>query len=297
MFDGQLDCRKMREADWNGTPDGISTRQSSIGGTLMTDSNANTASKKSKQCRKCDRVLKADCFNKSSTDSTGLHSYCRECQSAYRKAQYAKTRDHALAYSKAYAKENASLVRERNRKYRKNNPEKIAHWSRVFRESNKEKIKGWDRRYRENNRDKINKRQRARYSSDPIFKMTMNFRTCFNMALKRQAKPKKKVRKTSGLFSWKHMEDVHKHLSALLSEGMTWDNYGTYWHVDHWMPLTCQDVNLNSFSHVRAIWDKSNLRPMIGSENICKRNVVLPEAKANFLRLVKKYESESAQKK
>ena len=110
------------------------------------------------------------------------------------------------------------------------------------------------------------------------------------MALKRQEKPKKKVRKTSGLFSWKHMEDVHQHLSSLLSEGMAWDNYGTYWHVDHWMPLTCREVNLNSFSHVRAIWDKSNLRPMRGPENIRKRNVVLAEAKANFLRLVEHYE-------
>lgn len=49
--------------------------------------------------------------------------------------------------------------------------------------------------------------------------------------------------------------------------GMTWDNYGTKWHLDHFIPLSYFDLNdrtqfLEAFhyTNVQPLWAKDNLK-------------------------------------
>ena len=46
---------------------------------------------------------------------------------------------------------------------------------------------------------------------------------------------------------------------------MTWDNYGTYWEVDHIKPLSLCDA-------FEEAWQLSNLQPLTCSENRSKGN-------------------------
>ena len=58
------------------------------------------------------------------------------------------------------------------------------------------------------------------------------------------------------------------HLQSQFKRGMTWDNYGTHWHVDHILPVA-------SFDHtdprqVAQCWHWTNLRPLEAKKNLAK---------------------------
>lgn len=60
--------------------------------------------------------------------------------------------------------------------------------------------------------------------------------------------------------------ELRKHLEAQFAGGMSWDNYGKRWHIDHIVPLSSFGPN-----DMRA-WCLSNLRPLEAKENIRKSN-------------------------
>jgi hypothetical protein len=61
---------------------------------------------------------------------------------------------------------------------------------------------------------------------------------------------------------------LKRHLESAFKRGMTWDNHGTYWHIDHILPVA-------SFDHsdpkqVAQCWHWTNLRPLEAKANISK---------------------------
>ena len=49
---------------------------------------------------------------------------------------------------------------------------------------------------------------------------------------------------------------------------MHWDNYGTYWHMDHVTP--CDSFDATNEDQLKKCFNWKNLRPLKGSENISK---------------------------
>lgn len=67
--------------------------------------------------------------------------------------------------------------------------------------------------------------------------------------------------------------DLRKHLMGLLRDGMTMQNYGRVWHVDHKRPVSSFDFSGASQSleaTIKECWALSNLQPLFASENISK---------------------------
>jgi hypothetical protein len=62
--------------------------------------------------------------------------------------------------------------------------------------------------------------------------------------------------------------ELAKHLEANFTKRMTWDNYGTYWHVDHIIPVAAFDHKDNR--QVRQCWHFTNLRPLEANKNLTK---------------------------
>lgn len=78
--------------------------------------------------------------------------------------------------------------------------------------------------------------------------------------------------------SWKSMvdysvEELIKHLESKFRDGMTWDNYGAYWHIDHVIPKSFFKY-LEYDDTFRACWALNNLQPLLASENLKKNNKV-----------------------
>jgi hypothetical protein len=69
------------------------------------------------------------------------------------------------------------------------------------------------------------------------------------------------------LYLW---SDLRAHLEVQFVGGMTWDNWGTVWEVDHIKPLSLfQYTNLED-PLFREAWALSNLRPLLAHLNASK---------------------------
>lgn len=67
------------------------------------------------------------------------------------------------------------------------------------------------------------------------------------------------------------MAKLRRHMAAQFSDGMTWANMGE-WHIDHIVP--CSAFDLSKPENQQRCFHFSNLRPMWGSANIRKGNLL-----------------------
>ena len=68
-------------------------------------------------------------------------------------------------------------------------------------------------------------------------------------------------------------EELLVYLEQLFTAEMNWDNYGTYWHLDHIKPQA--SLPYDSFEHPNFVecWALQNLQPLEASENIRKSSI------------------------
>ena len=70
------------------------------------------------------------------------------------------------------------------------------------------------------------------------------------------------------------IETIRKHIDEQFTEGITWDNYGNVWHIDHKIPLKYNNPTLEE---VIPWLHYMNTQPMLTSENMSKRNRYVSE--------------------
>ena len=59
-----------------------------------------------------------------------------------------------------------------------------------------------------------------------------------------------------------------RHLESKFTKGITWENYGTHWHIDHIIP--CKAFDHSNPAQLRQCWHFSNLRPLSAKKNLAK---------------------------
>ena len=106
----------------------------------------------------------------------------------------------------------------------------------------------------------------ARRKNDPEFKLAENLRSRLGHAIK--GKSKSKTRQLIGI----DFETFRKWIDFQLEEGMTKENYGTIWHIDHVLPLASFNLLDEDELQKAMIW--INLRPLTPFKNMEKSNKV-----------------------
>lgn len=140
-----------------------------------------------------------------------------------------------------------------------------------WRKENPDKFKELCKKYREKpeKKKKRAKYLKDKYTDDMNFRLDRLYRTRVRTFIKGGIK-KGNAKYTAMLgCSW---DTLRAWLESNFADGMTWDNYGTYWHVDHAMPCSVFDFTVEE--NVKVCFNWSNLSPLIGSENISKSNKV-----------------------
>jgi hypothetical protein len=193
---------------------------------------------------------------------------------------------------KEYRRNNKEKIKE----YRENNKEKVAEKDRLYREANKEKIKEYNKRYNkdnkesrrerrirnkekiklylESNKEKIKEVRRLyikkRLEADPKYKLDQNIRTAICNDLKKRSilKDRKNWEKLVGYT----LQQLIEHLEKQFDEQMTWDNQGSYWHIDHIKPKSLFQYSDFDNEEFKKCWALENLQPLEGKENIRKSN-------------------------
>ena len=171
------------------------------------------------------------------------------------KNRYASMREEYLEGQRKYRIQNADAIRERRRKYRQRNAEKI-------------KLKKQE--YAANNREKIAKALAERRANNPIARMANSMRR----SIRRYLDAGQKGEMSSFEIIGCSKDDLRKHLESKFKHGMTWQNYGKHWHIDHIVPL----ISAKSADEVKRLCHWTNLQPLTAFENISKGSKIPIEA-------------------
>ncbi len=68
------------------------------------------------------------------------------------------------------------------------------------------------------------------------------------------------------------MNHVKSWLQYNFTKDMTWENYGSYWNIDHIIP--CKHFNFRYQNHINLCWNWSNLSPKTVTENSSKKDKI-----------------------
>lgn len=191
-----------------------------------------------KKCSQCDKVLNLSEFSPNKNLKCGYNAKCRKC------------------------------VNENLRKYRKRNNTSLNYYYR-----NRVKCNEQSKLYSRNNREKRNEIQRIwrrnKRKTDPSYK-------CWENARKRIWKIIHKNKKNNTLDLIGTTPLLFKlWLEYTFTTNMNWDNYGTYWEIDHVIPISTFDMK-DTHNIFRA-FNWKNCRAETKQYNNAKRNVISKE--------------------
>lgn len=207
-----------------------------------------------KECNKCKIPKPINEF--SLFNGKHISSWCKKCMAENSKLYYQNNKEKQIKYQLQYQKENSDKLNLYKKERYNKNKEKMTEWYRNYNNKNREKI-------RENKR-----RWDRKAMLDPLHRLSNNIRGGMHHALK----AKKGFRKWETLVGYT-LQDLINHISPRL-EGttMTWENYGSVWHIDHITPKSWFQYENTDDPKFKECWALSNLQPKLKLDNIRKGN-------------------------
>lgn len=175
-------------------------------------------------------------FVKDARRPSGLSSQCKDCRNIQKRIHYKENRERLLSEKKEGYYNNREEYIERSQKYYYKNRDVL----------NKRRYKYLSERRKEAEHRLIHNacsRIRCVCRGIELPKSKMKYLGCTGAELK-------------------------LHLESMFLDGMSWDNYGTVWHVDHKIPLSWFDMNHEGDRKTALCY--TNLQPMFALENIRK---------------------------
>jgi 5-methylcytosine-specific restriction endonuclease McrA len=123
------------------------------------------------------------------------------------------------------------------------------------------------------NIERRNQLQRKKYHENHTFRLASMVRLRIYKCLKGIRTDKSKsVEQILGY----SINTLKLHLESQFDDKMTWDNYGSYWVVDHIIPLISFEYTDENDEEFKKCWALTNLQPLTDAENN-KKSDKLPD--------------------
>lgn len=175
-----------------------------------------------------------------------------------RKELYITNKEYYQKNYKEYYQKNSNEIKEKSKQYYQNNKDKAKEVRKQYYLANKETINSKQKEYAKN-----------KYSNNILFKLSKNIRFLIWHSFKN--KGYKKNSKTNNILGCS-FEDFKLHLENLFIGDMCWENYGTYWDIDHIIPIS----SANNEEEVIKLNHYTNLQPLDSYTNRhIKRNKIM----------------------
>lgn len=175
---------------------------------------------------------------------------CAACASEIARRYYENTRAERIAASKEYADRNKDAVRAKQK-------------SRYY--ANLEKYRASARAYQRANKEARRRRENERLRNDPVYKIKKRLRVRLHSALRNKYKAGSAVTEL-GI----SIVEFMSYIESKFVPGMSWDNYGAVWHLDHIRPLS--SFNLQDADQFKVACHYTNLQPLFAVDNLIKSN-------------------------
>lgn len=212
-----------------------------------------------KKCSKCNKNKQEICFYENSRG--GLCSACKVCVCKESMKTYSKNRERNLQVKKIYYQKNKLHLIKCNREWVKKN-----NWNK-----SDKRIEYLKKYYsNEDNREKRRKTVKTwlkTKKNNSVFKLNRTITSIINRVLK----GKKAGRKWEILVGYS-LQDLIQHIEKQFDEKMNWQNYGSYWHLDHIVPKSWFPYQTAEEQAFRDCWGLGNLQPLEAKKNKLKSN-------------------------
>lgn len=208
-----------------------------------------------KVCTKCGIDKNLEEFYKDKATKTGRDSDCKICANSktkkYRKVNPEKVK---IIEVRSYLKNKEKATKRSSDNYRLN-PEKSNEMNRKWRKDNPQKASA------------IGKRKYTKKRNDPKGRLNDSMRS----DIRHYIHGTKAGRRWEDLVGYT-VEQLKKYLGKLFDQETNWDNYGTYWHVDHKIPVSAFNFACPDDIDFKKCWALSNLQPLEANKNMSKGN-------------------------
>lgn len=211
--------------------------------------------KMEKSCCKCKTKRDITEFGRLKNSPDGYRYDCNVCRKEYRDSK----KDHVKEKNKRYYLENKETVNANNKSYQIQNDETIKAQRKEYRNriEIKERTQMKNKEYLPIRKEKIKEKRKT----DLNFQLSEVMRSKLHKILKNQ---KTSYIKILGC----DLEFFKKWIEFRFDDKMSWDNFGSYWHIDHILPINAFDFSDTKNKDICFHW--TNLQPLPAFENQSK---------------------------
>lgn len=137
-----------------------------------------------------------------------------------------------------------------------------------------ERDKKWGKDYRSNPEVRQHRREydKDRYDTNPVIRLNSVMRSSIYRSLNGN----------KDNMSWKKLvgytlQELKIHLELKFKDDMTWENAGSYWHIDHIVPVYLFNIQSYHDEAFKKCWSLQNLQPLLAEDNLRKNNIISEE--------------------
>lgn len=222
-----------------------------------------------KICTGCNLPKEESEFHKQKVGKGGLTAQCRDCRKTSAAKRYLESKNRILAKSKEYYEKHKEVINARHIAYYEANKQELnakslqnyyADWENKRRKADESTKRHWGQRL-----EYLNKYRRIKWGTNPSYRMHGN--------ISRRLRESLNAHRAKGPiwnFLGYALSELINHLQGQFVEGMSWENYGKVWHVDHIIPLS----TFNDDSIMEA-WQLNNLQPLFARDNMKKGKKII----------------------
>lgn len=190
-----------------------------------------------KICIKCKEEKELELFVKTKNS-------CKECEKEYKRNHREKNKEKLKESAAKYYENNKDSILERVANNYSNNKEKKLEYQKKYASLNKERISAYKMEY-----------QRNRRRTDNVYKLKYVVGRLIRNSLK--CKGLSKNKKSIEILGCS-IEFFKIYIEEQFIDNMSWDNYGTYWDIDHRIPLSTavteeQVLKLNHYTNLQPL--------------------------------------------
>ena len=230
------------------------------------------------ECKQCEQKLPKTSFYMKDKKKQRYDTTCKECRKEGARSWHADNKDKSLENKKKWHTANRDrMIANMKQRYDDNHEEEL-RLRKEWRDAHPERVKQWNEKaykkhrpkilkqksqYAKKNRKRINKYQREKYANDMGYRIAMCARSRMRDALKGEVR-EESVMNSLGC----DLEFAQAWFQVQFYDGMTFQNHGDLWHIDHVNPCTSFDLTDNE--QLKKCFHWSNLQPLLGAKNISK---------------------------
>ena len=212
-----------------------------------------------KKCNNCENIfeLTPHHFYKCKSSKDGFDSKCKMCKKEYDKKYTLINKEKQYARCREWNKNNKNKLQQSTQKWIEQNPErhkdikKQAFNRYISKSENKDKRREYDKEYVKQKR--INNIE---------YKIKDSIGSIINYHLKE--------RKCDSTIKYLgcSINDYIVYLENKFLHEMSWDNYGDVWEIDHILPISSYDLNVEE--NIYKIFNFKNTQPLFKTTKIAE---------------------------